>query len=97
MTVRDQLVLPLVQGMMWNLAVYGWRYWNGGVKFVGEGVGARVRRWWWGVNGWRIPEQGAQRGGGGEGGKGSGSIFGMAVKAEQVEEVSGRRVWWDEG
>ena len=23
----------------------------------GEGVGARVRRWWWGVNNWTLPEE----------------------------------------
>ncbi|KAF3901809.1 hypothetical protein AA313_de0206107 [Arthrobotrys entomopaga] len=54
-TVRDQLLFPLIQGCLWNLALSGWRYWNRGVKFRGEGVGARVRRWWWQVNGWEYP------------------------------------------
>ncbi|KAF3923685.1 hypothetical protein ABW20_dc0101316 [Dactylellina cionopaga] len=52
-TVRDQLLFPLVQGCLWNLGLAGWRYWNRGVKFTGEGVGAKVRRWWWEVNGWK--------------------------------------------
>ncbi|KAK6353519.1 hypothetical protein TWF696_005482 [Orbilia brochopaga] len=56
-TVRDQLVFPLVQGCLWNLGLLGWRYWNRGVKFRGGGVGARVRRWWWQVNGWEYPSR----------------------------------------
>jgi len=35
--------------------VFGWRAWNQETKFAGAGVGARVRRWWWDVNGWRVP------------------------------------------
>ncbi|EPS42651.1 hypothetical protein H072_3425 [Dactylellina haptotyla CBS 200.50] len=54
-TVRDQLLFPLIQGCVWNLALSGWRFWNRGVKFRGEGVGAKVRRWWWQVNGWEYP------------------------------------------
>merc|ERR1711977_253297 len=26
-TFRDQLILPLLQGMVWSLALQGWRYW----------------------------------------------------------------------
>lgn len=52
--MRDQVVMPLVQGLLWALVVQGWRFWNRGVKLKGQGVGARVRRWWWGVNGWKI-------------------------------------------
>ncbi|KAI9726426.1 MAG: hypothetical protein M1828_001248 [Chrysothrix sp. TS-e1954] len=55
-TLLDHVVMPLTQGVVWNLAVFGWRSWNAGVKFRGAGVGARVRRWWWGVNGWTLPE-----------------------------------------
>ncbi|KAK6502524.1 hypothetical protein TWF506_003105 [Arthrobotrys conoides] len=54
-TVKDQVLFPLIQGTLWNLTLAGWRYWNRGVKFSGEGVGAKVRRWWWGVNGWKYP------------------------------------------
>lgn len=54
-TGRDQVVLPLVQGMLWTLGLAGWRYWNRSAKFSGASVGSRVRRWWWGVNNWEIP------------------------------------------
>jgi hypothetical protein len=54
-TVKDQMLLPLLQGFGFNLVVFGWRRWNRGVRFAGSGVGARVRRWWWGVNNWGVP------------------------------------------
>lgn len=56
-TGRDQVVLPLVQGMLWTLLLSGWRYWNRGVQFQGATLGSKVRRWWWGVNHWKIPEE----------------------------------------
>jgi hypothetical protein len=56
-TIRDQVLLPLLQGVLWNMAMFGWRYWNRDVKFAGEGIGSRVRKWWWKVNNWKIPEQ----------------------------------------
>ena len=56
-TFRDQLIMPLVQGFVWAFIVQGWRYWNRGVMVRGKGVGGRVRRWWWGVNGWEIPKE----------------------------------------
>ncbi|KAF8244747.1 hypothetical protein K440DRAFT_5325 [Wilcoxina mikolae CBS 423.85] len=56
-TVKDQVFMPLLQGLGFNLALFGWRWWNRGVKFSGAGVGAKVRRWWWGVNNWEIPRR----------------------------------------
>lgn len=94
-TLRDQVLMPLVQGVGFNLVLFGWRWWNRGVKFNGMGVGgmlnsfaeslvfrvedwgrergmgvmsgrgyvgltldiAKVRRWWWGVNNWKLPER----------------------------------------
>ncbi|KAL8710963.1 MAG: hypothetical protein Q9220_004562 [cf. Caloplaca sp. 1 TL-2023] len=52
-----QVVLPLVQGMLWTLILSGWRYWNRGAQFQGATLGSKVRRWWWGVNNWKIPEE----------------------------------------
>lgn len=46
-TLRDQLVLPFVQGSVYSLALLGWRYWNRAAALSGDGVGARVRRWWY--------------------------------------------------
>ncbi|KIX96890.1 uncharacterized protein Z520_07610 [Fonsecaea multimorphosa CBS 102226] len=54
-TIRDQVFLPLVQGILWNLVMFGWRHWNRGSKFQGQSLGAKVRKWWWGVNNWKIP------------------------------------------
>ncbi|KIW16739.1 hypothetical protein PV08_03928 [Exophiala spinifera] len=54
-TIRDQLLLPLFQGIAWNLIQFGWRHWNRGSKFQGRTLGARVRKWWWGVNNWKVP------------------------------------------
>ena len=44
----------------------------------GEGLGARVRRWWWGVNNWTLPEEAR----GGSKGKGGHRL------AEDVRDVS---------
>lgn len=60
-TFRDQVLLPLTQGVLWNLLIFGWRHWNRGAKFAGRGVGARIRRWWWEVNNWKVPENGKGR------------------------------------
>jgi hypothetical protein len=54
-TFRDQVLFPLLQGTLWSLALFGWRYVNRETKFSGRNVGARIRRWWWGVNKWDIP------------------------------------------
>ncbi|WPH03378.1 Hypothetical protein R9X50_00625700 [Acrodontium crateriforme] len=56
-TIRDQVLMPLVQGLTWTLVVAGWRHWNAATKFGGRSVGAKVRRWWWGVNNWKIPDE----------------------------------------
>lgn len=58
-TVRDHVIMCFVQGVMWNLVLSGWRHWNRSSKFNGRSVGARIRRWWWGVNNWAIPGEGS--------------------------------------
>jgi hypothetical protein len=60
-TVRDQVLLPLTQGVVWNMVQIGWRFWNRGVKSSGRGIGAQVRRWWWNVNSWKVPEDTLKR------------------------------------
>ncbi|CAD0082129.1 unnamed protein product [Aureobasidium vineae] len=58
-TFRDQLFMPLTQGLLWTLVVAGWRSWNTvhntSSKFSGSSIGARLRRWWWQTNNWSIP------------------------------------------
>jgi hypothetical protein len=54
-TTRDQILLPLVQGLLWTLILSGWRHWNRRSKLSGNSAGARVRRWWWNVNNWDLP------------------------------------------
>jgi hypothetical protein len=53
-------MLPLVQGLAWSLIVFGWRHWNKASSFSGATIGARIRRWWWGVNNWQLPEKGGR-------------------------------------
>ncbi|KAI9826900.1 MAG: hypothetical protein M1832_005839 [Thelocarpon impressellum] len=67
-TTRDQVMLPLAQGTLWTLALLGWRYWNMNASFSGKTVGSRIRRWWWGVNNWAIPDatHGTKHGGKGQ-------------------------------
>ncbi|MCJ1275583.1 hypothetical protein MMC21_003386 [Puttea exsequens] len=57
-TMRDQVIFPLVQGTLWTLVLSGWRFWNRGVSFRGASFGATLRKWWWGVNNWEIPNEG---------------------------------------
>ncbi|CAF3440622.1 hypothetical protein SNK03_008245 [Fusarium graminearum] len=54
-TTRDQILMPLTQGLAYNLFLCGWQHWNRNAQLHGNTVGARVRRWWWGVNNWHIP------------------------------------------
>ncbi|KAF2222626.1 hypothetical protein BDZ85DRAFT_130365 [Elsinoe ampelina] len=56
-TVKDQVIMPLMQGMVWTLVVAGWRHLNRASKFNGHSVGARIRRWWWDVNNWNVPQK----------------------------------------
>lgn len=49
--------MPLMQGMLWSLALHGWRYWNRSAKLRGNGVGARIRRWWYEVNDWPLRQK----------------------------------------
>ncbi len=57
LSAGKQVLLPLLQGTFWTLALQGWRFWNRTAKFSGANVGSRIRRWWWGVNNWEIPAE----------------------------------------
>ncbi|KAH8895048.1 DUF1770-domain-containing protein [Thozetella sp. PMI_491] len=54
---RDQIMMPLAQGVLYNLAICGWQTWNRNAQLHGSSIGARVRRWWWGVNNWALPAE----------------------------------------
>ncbi|KAH1435625.1 hypothetical protein LV164_004642 [Aspergillus fumigatus] len=54
-TIRDQVLLPLIQGTLWTLALSGWRYWNRTASLSGQTLGSRLRRWWYEVNNWKLP------------------------------------------
>ncbi|KAI1358598.1 hypothetical protein F5Y08DRAFT_111089 [Xylaria arbuscula] len=54
-TVRDQIMMPLAQGVLYNLAIVGWQHWNRNAQMSGSSAGARLRRWWYGVNNWPLP------------------------------------------
>jgi hypothetical protein len=38
-TAKDQMLMPLLQGLGFNLVVVGWKSWNRGVRFHGAGLG----------------------------------------------------------
>ncbi|KAK1998269.1 DUF1770-domain-containing protein [Colletotrichum falcatum] len=54
-TTRDQVMMPLVQGVIYNLFLIGWHHWNRNAQVHGSSIGAKVRRWWYGVNNWQLP------------------------------------------
>ncbi|KAK1756083.1 hypothetical protein QBC47DRAFT_412668 [Echria macrotheca] len=60
-TTRDQVMMPFMQGIVYNLALCGWQYWNKGAQLNGSSLGAKVRRWWYGVNNWPIPPEKSRR------------------------------------
>ncbi|KAJ5619005.1 hypothetical protein N7510_002989 [Penicillium lagena] len=60
-TVRDQVLLPLIQGTIWTLALSGWRFWNRNASVSGHTLGSRIRRWWYEVNNWPLPQRGTLR------------------------------------
>ncbi|KAF2026764.1 DUF1770-domain-containing protein [Setomelanomma holmii] len=54
-TLKDQVIFCFAQGVLWTLILSGWRHWNRSAKFSGQSFGARMRRWWWNVNDWKVP------------------------------------------
>ncbi|KAI5928364.1 hypothetical protein F4810DRAFT_664 [Camillea tinctor] len=56
-TVRDQVMMPFAQGILYNLAICGFQHWNRNAQLSGNSAGARIRRWWYGVNKWALPEK----------------------------------------
>ncbi|KAL2886650.1 hypothetical protein HOO65_060480 [Ceratocystis lukuohia] len=54
-TIRDQMIMPMMQGIVYNLFLCGWQQWNRSAQIHGTSLGARVRRWWYGVNNWPVP------------------------------------------
>jgi hypothetical protein len=53
--IETQVMMPLAQGVVYNLFLVGWQHWNKNAQLHGNTIGARVRRWWWDVNNWKIP------------------------------------------
>ncbi|KAI1500474.1 hypothetical protein F5X99DRAFT_236240 [Biscogniauxia marginata] len=56
-TVRDQVMMPFAQGILYNLAICGFQHWNRNAQLSGNSAGARIRRWWYRVNKWALPEK----------------------------------------
>lgn len=56
--ITIKVMMPLLQGVLYNLFLLGWQSWNRNARIHGSSIGARVRRWWFGVNNWPIPAQG---------------------------------------
>lgn len=58
---RNKVMMPFVQGILYNLAICGWQCWKRNAQIHGSSIGARVRRWWYGVNSWPIPAESKAR------------------------------------
>ncbi|KAI9653596.1 MAG: hypothetical protein M1831_005978 [Alyxoria varia] len=56
-TFFDHVFMPLSQGVLWHLLGFGWTAWNRNAAVGGKTIGGRLRRWWWGVNNWPLPER----------------------------------------
>ena len=54
-------MMPFLQGIIYNLFLLGWQSWNRNARLHGNSVGARVRRWWYGVNNWPLPPRAGLR------------------------------------
>lgn len=61
MRYNHQVLLPLMQGTLWTLALSGWRYWNRTASLSGQTLGSRLRRWWYEVNNWKLPPLGTTK------------------------------------
>lgn len=59
-TIRDQVMVPLLQGMVWTLVLHGWRHWNRTAQVSGNTLGAQIRRWWYKTNNWPINGSGSK-------------------------------------
>jgi hypothetical protein len=40
-TFKDQIMMPLVQGIVFQVVMSGWRAWGRGVRESGRGIGGR--------------------------------------------------------
>lgn len=52
--IGTQVMMPLLQGTIWSLALHGWRHWNNTTQLSGSSAGAKVRRWWYKTNNWPL-------------------------------------------
>ncbi len=55
--MQPQVMMPFVQGIVYNLAICGWHHWNRNARIHGSSVGARIRRWFYRFRGWTIPPE----------------------------------------
>ncbi len=77
-------MLPLVQGMVWSLALHGWRYWNRTAQLSGNSVGTKIRRWWYRTNNWKVPESLRDFGGNAK----------LAAEVDDVSRFWLLSLWW---
>ncbi|EFR00681.1 hypothetical protein MGYG_03686 [Nannizzia gypsea CBS 118893] len=55
-TLRDQMILPLLQGTLWTLALSGWRHWTRGARASGRATGLTLRQLWFKLTNGKMPE-----------------------------------------
>lgn len=87
--MKMKVFLPLVQGMLWTFLLSGWRYWNRGAQFQGASLGSKVRRWWWGVNNWKLPEETQERVS-----EKVGEVSRSFLKVEDTRQSTRKKVEW---
>lgn len=49
--------MPMIQGVVYNVALCGWQHWNRNAQLSGNSLGGRARRWWYTVNKWPISQK----------------------------------------
>ncbi|POS83559.1 hypothetical protein EPUL_003033, partial [Erysiphe pulchra] len=53
-TIRDQVMVPLLQGTLWSLALLGWAHWNRVAQVSGSSLGSKLKLWWYKINNWKL-------------------------------------------
>ncbi|RKF64193.1 putative duf1770 domain-containing protein [Erysiphe neolycopersici] len=53
-TIRDQVMVPLLQGTLWSLALLGWAHWNRVAQVSGSSLGSKFKLWWCKTNNWKF-------------------------------------------
>lgn len=53
-TIRDQVMVPLLQGTLWSLTLLGWAHWNRVAQVSGSSLGSKFKNWWYNTRNWKL-------------------------------------------